>query len=185
MLSVGDSPVAVSVRRWARDAWPVALWTVGLVGLCAVGLGPSFSPASCAEREAGVAAPLHTDVAPVARELAPLGAILEVHWVQRVDGGLCDLSPGALRLAREGVARVADVAALTRLTAPDTEDRADLVAPDARLSPWLPSRPDWWSGPALDARFDAGADDASAWYRLDRASGVVHFRSDVDHEPGA
>ncbi|WP_346533513.1 hypothetical protein [Micromonospora sp. DPT] len=175
----------MSLRRWARGAWPVALWTVVLVGLCAVGLGPSFSGASCAEREAAVAAPLHTDVAPIARELAPLGAILEVHWVQRVDGGLCDLSPGALRLAREGVARVADVAALTRLTAPDAGDPVDPVAPDARLSPWLPSRADWWSGPALDARFDAGADDASAWYWLDQASGVVYFRSDVDHDAGA
>ncbi|MBQ0893124.1 hypothetical protein KBX37_08425 [Micromonospora sp. U56] len=180
-MSVHDSPAAVSVRRWARGAWPVALWTVVLVGLCAIGLGPSFSGTSCDEREAAVAAPLHTDVAPVARELAPLGTILEVHWLQRVDGGLCDLGPGALRAAREGVARVADVAALTRLTARDT---GDPVAPDARLSPWLPSRPDWWSGPALDARFDAGADEASAWYWLDQDSGVVYFRSDVDHEPG-
>ncbi|MEU5790270.1 hypothetical protein ABZ754_21405 [Micromonospora purpureochromogenes] len=171
------------MRRWARGGWPVALWTVVLVGLCAVGLGPSFSGASCAEREAAVAAPLHTDVAPVARELAPLGTILKVHWVQRVDGGLCDLSPGALRLAREGVARVADPAALTPLAAPDAGEPAP--APDGRLSPWLPSRPHWWSGPALDARFDAGADYASAWYWLDRASGVIYFRSDVGYEVGA
>ncbi|NYF59657.1 hypothetical protein [Micromonospora purpureochromogenes] len=179
-MSVDDSTAAVSVRRWARGAWPVVLWTVCLVGLCAVGLAPSFSGASCAERAAAIAAPLHTDVAPVARELAPLGTILEVHWVQRVDGGICDLSPGALRLVREGVARVADVAALTRLTAPDA---GNPVAPDARLSPWLPSRADWWSGSALDARFDAGADYASAWYWLDGASDVVYFRSDVDHDP--
>ncbi|MEV0724718.1 hypothetical protein AB0I37_18290 [Micromonospora purpureochromogenes] len=84
-MSVGDSPAAVPVRRWARDAWPVALWTVVLVGLCAVGLGPSYSGASCDEREAAVAAPLHTDVAPVARELAPLGAILGVVATRRVN----------------------------------------------------------------------------------------------------
>ncbi|MEH0820007.1 MULTISPECIES: hypothetical protein [unclassified Micromonospora] len=172
------------MRRGVRGAWPVALWAVVLIGLCAVGLAPSFSGASCAEREAAVAAPLHTDVAPVARELAPLGPVLEVYWVQRVDGGLCDLSPGSLRLAREGVARVADGAALTRL-APHAGDPVGSVAPDERLSPWLPSRPDWWSGSALDARFDAGTDAGSAWYWLDRASGVVYFRSDVDYDLGA
>ncbi|MFI5490862.1 hypothetical protein [Micromonospora echinaurantiaca] len=156
---------------------------IALVTLSVAQAGCS-GPFNCPAPEVTVDPSVHTETAPIERELQPLGGVLEVHWWEWTESGRCDFNIGDLILLREGMARIApaDVGRLALLT---TSDAAELPDPDSRLSSWLPSAPHWRSGTGLDWR--DGEEDAfgSASYWLDPASGVVYFLSDADYDPPA
>nr|MDT0656770.1 hypothetical protein [Micromonospora sp. DSM 115978] len=170
-----------TVRR-VRRAWPVALWVLAVLVLLGVGLWYPTRGPDCRTVEAGIARRVHTESEPVARELAPLGAVREVHWVERVVGGMCELSPGALTLDREGVVRLQPrdgdaLAGRVRGVAPSE------LETDNRLTPWLPTAPRWRTVPDLEGRLDLGNGYETVWYDVDTASATVYFRSSVDYEP--
>lgn len=173
------------VQRSKRGMWILAcvlLLFLLVVPCCVVVVLFYRADAGCRAKEAAIAAQLHTDPEPVARELAPLGRVVHVHWVQRVYGGMCDFGPGTLRYEREGIAEL-EFADYFELTSEPADEGVVDPEPDPRLSPFLPADPDWRWISTLGLRFDAGEDSGQASYALDTVWHLVYFTSDVDYEP--
>ncbi|WP_433209244.1 hypothetical protein ACQP00_44795 [Dactylosporangium sp. CS-047395] len=137
---------------------------------------------SCERRIERDRATVRTDRGPIRAELAPLGAVVGVHWVLDPDRqcGLLPV-PGTDRDSQAGVvriepARAADlVARYTGWEAADTFDAIPI------LGRYLPRGGTWRHAGELDAAFAGAHPGESARYVVDVASGTVLFSSYADH----
>jgi hypothetical protein len=134
---------------------------------------------------------VRTDTRPIRAELAPLGAVSEVHWILYPNRHCDDLLPvpGTERDSQTGVIRVGAANArqlVGRYTDWETVDSEEIASfsSDALLSSYIPSGRTWHRSAKLNAQFVGEHDAEDAEYYVDIQDGVVLFRSDADHFRG-